>query len=419
MAAVSALGDVAAAAGYRRQPLVPLSDAQVQRFVRDGMLEVQPATLPREFHAAVVAETRALDAAGDVCWQGNGCFPTNPKLGVLLREPHVHGALTGLMGARYAIHPHRHCHASRPGTGEQALHQDCQDDCYVRRCRPRWCMALYYPQRVDANFGPTAICKGSHFFVRDRPDDGSEQCGNWRPQPEEHRCTIDEAGTVVIIAFELWHRATKNFASRDTRYMFKFPVVRVEEPTTPRWSHSPRWVHDNMGLLMVDEKARSVFQWMCGSAGMARQPVAAEPAEIPSLIATMRTEQEPARTDAAFRLGALGTAAVVPLVDALRTEAEEKLDVWNSDDPDHQNPSQLMARTALVEAGVVAVPALVAVLRDTEERGCWASRAAAADAIGDIGPAAAVHAAEAVEALCERLDDSAENEWVVRNAAEV
>ena len=174
----AALGDAAAAVSHRPQPLVPLSDEQVRQFVSTGALSIRPATLPHTFHERLLAKTRALHAEGAEDWQGNNCFPTNPLLGELLREPHVHGALTGLMGRSYALHPHRHCHASAEGNGEQALHQDCQDDCYVRSCRPRWCMALYYPQDVGNDFGPTAICRGSHFFVRDRPDDGSETCGH-------------------------------------------------------------------------------------------------------------------------------------------------------------------------------------------------------------------------------------------------
>ena len=103
----AALGDAAAAVSHRPQPLVPLSDEQVRQFVSTGALSIRPATLPHTFHERLLAKTRALHAEGAEDWQGNNCFPTNPLLGELLREPHVHGALTGLMGRSYALHPHR------------------------------------------------------------------------------------------------------------------------------------------------------------------------------------------------------------------------------------------------------------------------------------------------------------------------
>ena len=115
---------------------------QVQSFIDDGFLVVEPP-LSRSFHERLLKKAEALRRnAEDLRWQGNDCFPVNPLLGEVLSDPHVHGALTGLMGPGYALHPHRHCHTSDPGNVPQTQHQDCQDDCYVRSNKPRWCMAL-------------------------------------------------------------------------------------------------------------------------------------------------------------------------------------------------------------------------------------------------------------------------------------
>ena len=97
-------------------------------------------------------------------------------------------------------------------------------------------MAMYYAQDVTLQMGPTACVAGSHYFMRsrsnrDRADLGLE--AEWPAEPEETRMVV-EAGTVVITHFELWHRATAN-RSDTARYMFKFPVVRMEEPTRPTW----------------------------------------------------------------------------------------------------------------------------------------------------------------------------------------
>ena len=130
--------------------------------------------------------------------------------------------------------------------------------------------------------------------------------------------------------------------------------------------------------------------------------------------------------DAAFRLARLGSEAVKPLVRALRQEGARALAAlkergWSHVNPDHTNPAQLVARTALVAVGRPAVPALLALLPCTSSGGGdgWLVRSAAAAALGDIGPkVAGEHGTAVVAALRARLEDEGESLWVVRNAAE-
>ena len=422
-----ALGDVFAAHNHSARPLVPLKDAQVQHFIDHGYLHVS-TTLDAAFHRRLLATTQALRAADAPGWKGNDCLLINPQLGEVLADPHVHGALTGLMGRGYALHPHRHIHVSAPGgSGEQSIHQDCQDDAYVRNCRPRWCMAFYYAQDVNVDLGPTAIVPGSHFYIRDRPDDGSREKGHWDEQSEELRCVV-AAGTVVIIHFELWHRATANLSPDEARYAFKFPVVRMEEPTAPTWAcrSTPGRVADDGWAATADAKSLSVWNWMRGCASDPLPPPPPSAASVSDLLALLHTPREPLRVDAAFRLARLGSEAVKPLVRALRQEGARALAAlkergWSHVNPDHTNPVQLVARTALVAVGRPAVPALLALLPCTSSGGGdgWLVRSAAAAALGDIGPkVAGEHGTAVVAALRARLEDEGESLWVVRNAAE-
>jgi hypothetical protein len=103
----------------------------------------------------------------------------------------------------------------------------------------------------------------------------------------------------------------------------------MEEPTEPTWAHSDSLQYDDP-RWQADDKCRSVFRWMCGGAAVSHRPPAiAESASAPTvqlLLDTLQVAEEPARTDAAFQLGATGVAAVGPLIDALRKEALEPPD---------------------------------------------------------------------------------------------
>ena len=256
------------------------------------------------------------------------------------------------------------------------------------------------------------LIQGSHWFVRSRPDDGSVACGHWSDQPPEHRCVV-KAGSVLIIHFEMWHRASKNQLD-ETRFMYKFPVVRMREPQ-PGPTGSRDGPRDMDGWAAnADAKSRFVWNWM---RGLSPLPTSLGGAAMSELVALMQVEEEPGRTDAAYRAAEFGAPAVDALVRELHREANEALAALPpADEPDHSNPSQLIARTALVAMGAAAVPALLKLLASDH----WNVRAAAADALGDIGPTAAgTRTAAVVAALLASLDeDGGESLWVVRNVVE-
>ncbi len=71
------------------------------------------------------------------------------------------GALTSLLGSGYYMHPHRHCHDTRPGSRAQDWHKDSYwGFTKPRHHSPTWIMAMYYPQKVTLDMGPTGVLPG-------------------------------------------------------------------------------------------------------------------------------------------------------------------------------------------------------------------------------------------------------------------
>ena len=207
---------------------------------------------------------------------GDDILPQVPEIQQVFEAPAVRGALTSLLGPDYAIHPHRHCHDLGPGGGGQHWHKDDYvGDQNVRHHRFRWVMAFYYPQEVSADMGPTAIVPGRQSYNTVYDNDlartvdeleiernGAVETGrlaNHDPaavgrvagrlaRESAHTAAHGElplcgkAGTVNLVNFDTWHRATANRSDK-MRYMLKFQFTRMGEPATgPSWnSMNPRW----------------------------------------------------------------------------------------------------------------------------------------------------------------------------------
>jgi ectoine hydroxylase-related dioxygenase (phytanoyl-CoA dioxygenase family) len=124
---------------------------------------------------------------------------------------------------------HRHCHVNRPGTRSQSWHQDGTNQ---RHHQLRTVLAMYYPQEVTPDLGPTVILPGTHF--RNAPTDRMATYANFR---EQVVLTVP-AGTVAITHYDIWHAASANRGER-TRYMLKFLFSRGSESTGPSWKHDP------------------------------------------------------------------------------------------------------------------------------------------------------------------------------------
>ena len=366
--------------------MILLDDAHVQRFLRDGYITLQ-TDLPNDVHAQI--RTHIDDLFQREGNPGNDILPKVPDLYRVLEDERLAGALTSLLGPEYIVHPHRHCHQNIAGSGGQSMHQDSyESDQNVRHHRCRWAMAFYYPQDVALENGPSSAIPATQHY------NDTEQAHERAELP-----LVGPAGTVTIVHYDLWHRAMPNLSDTD-RYMVKFLFTRLREPDSPAWhSTDGAWTGTDDGP--PDALCQSQWQWMGGRADL-RTAV-----DDPQLLYEhLQSAYERRRLDAAYALASQGADGVPYLVRALRTEATDKLQ--RNLERAHTNPSQLDALFALSAAGAPAIAPLEELLLDPN----WALRAAAADALGDMGGVAS----GSISLLQQSLAD--DEVWVRRNATE-
>lgn len=354
-----------------------LDDAAMRRFIIDGYLMLKP-DLPAGFHDRIYHQIERMLAEGGN--PRNNLLPRVPELQQLFDHPTVHGALLSILGPEYYLHLHRHVHDNPPGSKGQTLHKDSlYNSRYAvdetrRHHRTRWAMLFYYPQDTPVELGPTAIMPRSQYL-------------NTQPPPGlEELPLAGEAGTVVIVHYDLLHRGMPNTSDR-MRYMVKFLFTRMTEPRTPSWDH-----RDGGWEPTADAQEgiwRHLWDWHCGRGpggrlADTRQPDRGLP--VVALADRLHHEDETTGLSAAYELGLRGEEAVPALIRALRAETEA---------------APRNAAYAFNGIGPPAVPALLDAARDADAR----VRARALDILGDMGLAAA----DAIPEIVDRLQDDAED----------
>ncbi|MCZ8515247.1 HEAT repeat domain-containing protein [Paenibacillus filicis] len=322
-----------------------LTDEQVAHFITRGYLVLEN-DLPPGFHQSILENIAKVYAEEGN--PGNNILPRIPQIEKCLTTPKVKGALTSLLGEDYYMHPHRHCHYNRPGQPTpQAWHKDGYWS-PMRSHRPWWAIIFYYTQDVTEEMGPTGIMPGSQYY-ESYPGDDSEM-----------RMPCGKAGTMVLVHFDLWHRASHNLSGID-RYMLKFQFVRLQAPVYPSWNHQkPELVLPEGVDTLHPHRViwNDVWNWMRGREGAAPNSAAseAEPdAQVDAFIVQLGHEDSKVRTHAADRLGLLGGSArraVGPLAKAIDDPAE---------------PAALNAAYALARIGHEGIPSLLEVLRQGGE----------------------------------------------------
>ena len=374
-----------------------LSDDAMQDFIINGYVVVKPALSP-DFHKSVFQQTLGLVEKGENLGNNN-LLPKVPMLQQVFDDPAVHGALTSILGQNYVLNQHRACHYHPPGSKAQDWHKDYPLGGNVRYHRTRLAMAFYYPQDVTEDMGATAIQPATQYYMTPSEDAGLALCG--------------EAGTVTIVHYELWHRATENISDK-IRFMLKFLFCRTEEPQQPSWNAAePNWEPNRTAPVEHQAMWEHLWKWHHGEQNGKMNPTAALPPNdlsrsLQALQDGLNDEDEATRLNAAYALGSIGEPAIPTLIEMLRQESKS---AWNRnlDRGDFTNPSQLDTIYGLAAVGEPAVLALAEVLGDDTN---WWTRAGAAAALGCMGEPA--HGA--VPALVEALKD--DSEWVRRNAAD-
>ena len=374
-----------------------LGDSQMQQFIVNGYVTVK-AGFPRPFHQSVYAQAEKIfSTQGN---PGNDFLPAIPQLADLFSHPAVTGALTSILGPGYMMHPHRHCHLTPPGQSAQRHHQDSYEaDRNVRHHRTRWAMAFYYPQDVTAEMGPTSVLPASQYYTSRN-----------QAEKQDELLLCGEAGTVTIVHYDLWHRATTNRSDRN-RFMMKFLFCRMQEPAAPGWNCSDAAWRDPAAADDLPRLWQNVWNWHLGNEALPLQQSEVNASKWTNFaerqkLGVDKCSLEATRLESVYRLSSQGLEGSAELSKMLEEEAPAMLDE-NLASP-HTNPSQLFSAFGLSAQGAAALPYLLNSLRSDK----WPLRAAAADILGDIG----LPAAPAVPHLLDSLKD--ESDWVRRNATE-
>ena len=370
-----------------------LSDARVQRFITDGYILV-------DTNGDAPVHRRIYDGLDEVFARegnpGNNILPRIPDIAEVFAHPNMRGALQSLLGPDYMLNPHRHCHLNPPGSKGQTWHKDCYVfDHNMRQPRFHWLLALYYPQDVSGDMGPTGILPGvQNWEAISDPD--PQACR------EEALGLTGRSGTVALVHFDSWHRAMPNL-SGNKRYMLKFQFARMQRPATPTWDcRSTEWTPDDAH----PEVSLDVWNWLCG-----KESTQAGAADAAAELKRLAGGSESERLRAAYSLCGAGRDVVPQLLDMLRAEAravEPRVEAKTADNAHGTNPTALRAAQALVAVGPAALPQLIEALADDH----WLVRTAVADVFATLG----APAAPAVTALTEHLAD--DHWWVRRGCAE-
>jgi hypothetical protein len=201
-----------------------LSDAEVEAFIINGYMLVE-TDFPDAFHAAICDQIDAVFAQQGN--PGNEILELVPDLYKIYDHPRVRGALVSILGEDCQMNAHRHCHYTRPGERGGHWHQDSLN---VRHHRIEQVLAMYYPQDVTEEMGPTVVLPGTQYH-----NTPSTQMGSYMNFKAQIPLTVSR-GTVAITHYDIWHAWMPN-RSNQNRRMLKFLFHRASEPKQPSWRH--------------------------------------------------------------------------------------------------------------------------------------------------------------------------------------
>jgi hypothetical protein len=281
-----------------------LTDQQVQEFLINGYLFLQPKSLDKKFHSTIF--TQALSIFEKEGNPGNNILPRLPQLQRLFDDPVIKGALESLLGSNYTMQPHRHAHLTSPGSTEQLWHKDTFFG-YRRPLRHhqlRYAMIMYYPQDTTIEMGPTGIKPRTQYDVMDpelRQRNKTLENTNTKNDDMHDMYIVCSAGTVVLIHYDIVHRGTANISNSSYRFMFKFQFNRLEEPTKPTWNHDPiNAIYDARDAGLLQPVVKHIWNWMLGLIEAPEQLVIAD--DIDMWKSLLNNRDGKIRLNAAYNL---------------------------------------------------------------------------------------------------------------------
>lgn len=225
-----------------------LSDEEVASFCARGYHIIKERA-ERELNEVIDRKATALKAN-----PGDGILDAVPELLHVFNRPAVRGPLVSLLGEDMQMDGHRHCHTRQPTPFSHNWHTDWYEHERGRSDIFRL-LALYYPQDVTDEMGPTVIVPGTH--VRGAANQALETFANIRKQIPLSM----PAGTIVLTHPNIWHGVGPNRSAR-CRHMLKFVFDRKSPPTTPSWKHDPaaitRCLNERVTAVSANDHTREV-----------------------------------------------------------------------------------------------------------------------------------------------------------------
>ncbi|MEM7337360.1 MAG: HEAT repeat domain-containing protein [Actinomycetota bacterium] len=313
-----------------------LDEADVWRFCTDGYLVISPSSLTVEDHDALyhhaeglyaeAAATKSPTAHLDIL--GDNLRARIPLLDRMLTDAAVAGALDAIVGPGHMVHPHSFCHQSSPA--DQLFHQDgnlpWNERGHIRSHRPECVLLFYYPQAVTLTNGPTQVVPASQYWSIDH----ERADGSWHPGDRidrtvrggalddddlaardqvltaavqrafgsaaaEPRFVTVPAGSVVLAHYDLVHRGSRTTGAEAPRYLYKFHVGRVVDPT-PSVGPTPA------------SPAAATWSWLTGGKPRPGGTDLGDRDHTVHGTDALDADHEPARIDAAYSLAAAATS---------------------------------------------------------------------------------------------------------------
>jgi hypothetical protein len=339
---------------------VLLTDTQIQQFICDGFIVLQPK-MDESVH-------RVIDEK--FCWlaeneknPGNNILARLPELNKIIESPEVIGAMISLLGEDYIKIPHCFWHNRAAGNNKlfnvdnpnqktfkenvgANSHQDSYCPTSMGKSHPlQYLRFMYYSHDMELKNGPTHVSPGTQYHSSVSDEDRQ------RETP-----VIGKAGTIFLSHFELIHAGSPNESDR-VRNMIKFLFTRSQNMKVPSWENkSTVWVEPSSHSVpyQIENCWKQQWRWLCNTEPssddlngkepfnleffknihepakliQAIQSIGKNSDAIDYLISLLDNNHQAVRTSSIYALGLIKKEAIKPLVSYLAdTKFEGKNDL--------------------------------------------------------------------------------------------
>lgn len=298
---------------------------QIRRFICDGVV-VLDSVADASLHERIRDKLATLNEQPG--YIDNNVLPSIPELQQILDASAVDGALSRILGEDYMLHPMRAVVPSAPlatqdrvielqgdedgppmGEGSRSYsywHKDTYAPLGKARYHvPRFVFLFYFPQDTPKEMGPTRVIPGSQYQDTQTADD----------HPFAYVPEGIKAGSCLLTAYDISHAGLSN-RTEQMRYMVKFTLFRTRNPDAANVAERGvawRAPEELLGRFHHSTTWSYVWDWMQGARRSDGQPAE----NIERLISHLNGDDQQKRLAAIYSLGAMGNAAVEPLVSSL------------------------------------------------------------------------------------------------------